>query len=140
MTFIVLKSEYNHEDYEHRKTKEIEEELEIINDKFRDLGYFWILKKKEKFEKLLDVEPPKDHFDSEDEDIIKDNLILKEKAKRYILNKEKLRIEEEEGKKRLLELNQVEESESESSSESEDEEKEQKEIVEIWYLRIEKNF
>lgn len=128
-------------DFEHKKIKEIEEELDLINDKFRDLGYFWMLKKKEKFETLEDVEPPKDTFDSEDEDDIRNNLELKEKKKPYILHKEKLRLEEEGLLKLQKQILADASEESESESEDEDaEKKERKEIVEIWYLRVEKNF
>ena len=70
-------------------------------------------------------------FRSEDE--IRDNLKLKQRRKKYILHKEKLRLAEEgllEEQKKLMEG--LEES-TESESETEDEEeKKQKEIVEVW--------
>lgn len=135
-----LRTQYKHEDFEHKKIKEIEEELDRINDKFRDLGFFWMLKKKEKFETAEEVEPPKDTFETEDEDEIRNDLDLRAKRRRYILHKEKLRLEEEGLLKKQRELLEGAES-SESESESEAEEvKERKEIIEIWYLRIEKNF
>ena len=98
-----------------------------------------MLKKKEKFENVGEVEPPKDTFSEEDENEIRNDLTLKAQRRVYILNREKKRLEEEDIKR--LQKQVFEESEtSESESSEDEEEKQQKEIVEIWYLRVEKNF
>jgi ribosome-binding ATPase YchF (GTP1/OBG family) len=99
-----------------------------------------MLKKKEKFENVGEVEPPKDTFNSDDEDEIRNDLRLKARRKVYILNKEKKRLEEEDLKKLQNKLVEESEPSDEESSSDEEEVKQQKEIVEVWYLRIEKNF
>jgi hypothetical protein len=135
-----LRTPYTPGDFEHKKIKEIEEEVDIINDKFRDLGYFWILKKREKFEIQDEVPPPKDTFDTDDEDEIRGHLTLKKKKKGYILHKEKLRLIEQGLLKEQEKLMEGIEESTDSESEEEEEEKKQKEIVEVWYLKVEKNF
>lgn len=121
-------------DFEYKKIREIQLELKRINDVFRDLGYTWTLEKRDTFMKAETVDPPKNTFEASDEREILEELNLKNEAgarnyqKKYTVTKRK---KETEGS---------EESETETEEEEEKEVHEKREIVEMIFILVEKNF
>ena len=128
-----MTSVYSNDDFSYKKIKEIKDELELVNEIFRDLGFTWTLKKKDLFELPEEVDPPKDSWESEDEAEILSELVLNYKSKdeKYYKHSDRLNAE-------IIETS-FEDSESDSDD-SVYEVKKSKEIVELLYLRIEKNF
>lgn len=122
---------FKHEDLEHRKIKEIEDELDLINDLFRQDGFVWALKKRELFAVAETVDPPKESFDLADEIEIKRGLELEhEEEDWYVLREDKLDQE--------VVVFSDESDDDESSVDYTP--KKRKEIRELWYLSVEKNF
>lgn len=120
-------------DFEYKKIREIQTELVRINNVFRDLGYTWTLEKHDTFTESDTVDPPKKTFDEDDKQDVMEGLNLKggrhQYQKKYTMTKQKK--EDKSGS---------EESETESEIEEENEVHERREIVEMIYLLVEKNF
>lgn len=134
IVFRALGVPYVHGDLEHGKEKIIRDKLDLLNEyKFRKMGYTLNLKKKTLFEFPEMVDPPKDDFDTEDENECNDGLnIQEEKANWYIKHEEKL-------------ARQVVDTSFEHSEDSDDDHedsilKKKKEIRELWFISVERNF